>query len=80
MNWAAIKTVSGKIVMDSVGRDTNITHEISIRYDNRVTSEHFVQSDDGRRFRIVSIENLEERGEYIKLFTIERGLDEAAKT
>lgn len=77
--WAAIRTTSGKIVMDDVGVDANATHEIFIRYDSNVTSETFIQVDDGRRFRVLSVENFDERGEYMKLTASDRGINEAAK-
>jgi SPP1 family predicted phage head-tail adaptor len=79
MTWSAIKTTNGKIALDGVGQDVNITHEFFIRFDDRVTSENFIQDEAGRRYRIVSVENYEERNEYLRLLTTERGYNEAAK-
>jgi len=77
--WAAIKTSGGKVAMDDVGQDVNITHEIFIRHDADVTSETFVQAEDGRRFRLIAVENYGERNEYMRLLATDRGLNQAAK-
>jgi len=77
--WASIHTKDGKLVMDDVGRDVNSTHQIYIRYDSVVDSETFVQSEDGRRFKVLSVENFDNRKEYMKLNCTDRGLNEAAK-
>lgn len=79
--WAAVNTVSGKTYFDGVGTDINITHEIFIRYDATVTAESWVQFG-GRRIDILNTEDLDERGEFMKLVCNDRGLTaaEASKT
>ncbi len=77
--WAGIRTANGKIAMDDVGQDVNVTHQLFIRYDETVTSETFIQVEDGRRFRIISVEDYDMRHEYMRLNVTDRGLDEAAK-
>jgi len=77
--WAAIKTLQGVTVFDGVSQDANVTHEISIRYDSSVTSETFIQLDDGRRLKILDVMHYEERDDYMVLLCTDRGLDEAAK-
>jgi len=77
--WAAIRTTNGKVTMDDSGQDVNATHELFVRYNSKITSERFIQADDGRRFRIIDVENFDERGDYMKLTATDRGLNEAAK-
>lgn len=77
--WAMINTVSGRTYFDG-NADLNITHHIYIRYDVTVTAETWIEFG-GRRIDILTVENLDERSEYMKLVCIERGLvtSEAAK-
>ncbi len=77
--WAAILSTRGKVIMDDVGRDINATHELFIRFNSGVTAETFIQDEDGRRFKILTVEPYDERGEYMRLLATERGLNEAAK-
>lgn len=77
--WAAIKTYRGKTVFDGVSTDQVVTHELFMRYEDGITSETFIQVSDGRRFRVLEVENYEERNEYVVLMCTDRGLDEAAK-
>ena len=71
--WAAIKTMSGKVFFDGVGADVNVTHEVLIRHDPTVTAETWIELGDGRRLDIVNVEDLEERGEYLRLLCTDRG-------
>src|SRR5678815_1985353 len=78
--WAAIQTLGGKMVFGGVGQDPDIaTHAVFIRYCD-VSSQNFIQVDDGRRFKILQSEDYDERHEYIKLLCTDRGFDEAAKS
>lgn len=77
--WASIRTTNGKIVMNDVGDDVNVTHEIVIRFNGSVTSETYAQTSDGRRFKILTVEDYDERGDYLQLMATDRGLGEAAK-
>lgn len=77
--WASIKTTNGKTTMDDVGRDINVTHELLVRYNSDITSQTFIQVDDGRRFRLIDTEAYDERNEYMRLLATDRGLGEAAK-
>ncbi len=79
--WAAINTVSGKEHFDDVGVGTTITHLIYIRYDALVTSETWVEFNN-RRFDILDTEDVDERGEFLKLTCVDRGLvsKEASKS
>lgn len=77
--WAAIRTTGGKVVFDGVGQDALATHEVFVRYNEDYTTQNFVQVDDGRRFRILSVEDYDERHDYMVMLCTDRGFDEAAK-
>lgn len=70
--WANVNTVSGKTYFDGVETDTNITHHIFIRYDASVTAETWVELG-GRRIDILRVEDLDERGEFMKLICTDNG-------
>jgi SPP1 family predicted phage head-tail adaptor len=71
--WAAIQTVHGKTFFDGVNqRDVNLTHEIFIRYDSTVTAETWILYNS-RRFDIVSVEDLDEQHEFMRLLCIDKG-------
>jgi SPP1 family predicted phage head-tail adaptor len=76
--WAAIETINGKITFDSVGQDEVATHAFYIRFCD-VSSQKFVETSDGRKFRIINAEDYEERHEYVRLLCTDRGLNEASK-
>jgi len=77
--WAAINTVDGRTFFDGVNTETPITHVFFIRFDSTVTSETWILFDL-RRFDILKVEDFEERGEFMKLICIDRGLASAAAT
>ena len=77
--WALVETATGKAVFDGIDTDVNITHIITIRYDVNVTSETWIDFDDGRKLDIQFTEDLEERHEWLMLFCTLRGVGEAAK-
>lgn len=77
--WAGIKTVDGKTFFDGVNTETVITHNIFIRFDATVTSETWILFDS-RRFDILKVENFEERGEFMLLTCVDRGLANTAAT
>lgn len=78
--WAAIKTLGGKRVFDGTGQDEVATHIVYIRFDSSVSSQTFVQVTDGRRFRILQVEDYDERHEFMALLCTDRGFNEAAKS
>ena len=77
--WASITTPIGKVVFDEVGDEVAVTHEFKVRYDASLTSQKYLRKSDGRRFRILSVENFDEDNIYMRLITTDRGLNEAAK-
>ena len=70
--WANVNTVSGKVFFSSSNVDVSLTHEIIIRYDQSVTSETWVEFNSNN-LKIVSVEDLEERHEFLRLRCTERG-------
>lgn len=71
--FALIKTVSGKTHFDGVSKETNITHEIYIVFDDAVNDQTWIILDGGRRLDILEFENLDERGQFLKLTCTDRG-------
>ena len=71
--WAAIQTsASGEVVFDSVGTETLVTHRIYINYIEGLTKEVWVEFN-GNNYDILSVENLDERNEFMKLNCVIRG-------
>ncbi len=72
--WARINTTAGKTVFDGVSNsDVAVTHEIGIRFDDQVTTECWVELENGSRLDVVLIEDLDERHEWMLLSCVERG-------
>lgn len=80
--WALVKTTAGRTFFDGVSQDRPVSHTITIRFDKDVTSETWIELEDGGRLDIVNVEDLEERHEYLRLLCSDRGsVDvEAAKS
>jgi SPP1 family predicted phage head-tail adaptor len=70
--WANVRTVSGETFFTGVGIDIGLSHEIIIRYDVSVSSETWIEFE-GNNLKIVSVENLDERDEYLRLRCSNRG-------
>lgn len=77
--WAAIRSTGGKMSFDEVGTPNMFTHEVFVRYNADYSSQNFIQVDDGRRFRILDVEDYDERHEYMVFKCTDRGLNEASK-
>lgn len=69
--WANIKTISGQTVF-VVNVDIALSHEIIIRYDENVGSESWIEYR-GNNLKIVTVEDLDERHEFLKLRCSSRG-------
>lgn len=70
--WANVRTVSGQTFFTGASIDVGLSHEIIIRYDESVTSETWIEFNNNN-LKIVSVENLEERNEFLRLRCSERG-------
>ena len=73
--WAKVETRSEQRTFDNVNIGEIITHEFTIRHRDDVTSEIRIRYKDVL-FRIIKIENLEERDDYILLKCKEDGGEE----
>jgi SPP1 family predicted phage head-tail adaptor len=69
--WAGIETVAGKTYFNGVN-EVPITHTVTIRFDSTVTAETWIEFN-GRRIDILSVEDWEERHEWMILTCGERG-------
>lgn len=79
--WSRVNTTAGRTVFARIGTDQAVSHEILIRYDRCVTSESWIVLADDTRLRVLDVEDLEERREWMRLLCIDRGdkLLEASK-
>lgn len=72
--WASLETRGGKTIFDDhQQRDRVVTHEIGIRYDQRVTAETWLLLADGRRLDILDSEDLDGRHKWIVMQCTDRG-------
>ena len=78
--WAGVETQTGKTFFDGVETETPISHIIYVRFDSTVTSETWI-TFKSRRIDILKVEDLDERGEFMKLTCSDKGLEsrEASK-
>lgn len=70
--WANVITVSGKTFFAETNVDVGLTHEIIIRFDEDVNAETWIEFND-RNLKILNIEDLDERHEFLKLRCTDRG-------
>ena len=72
--WAKVETQFSGRDFDNVDLDKDPTHKFTIRYRDTVTSETRIRYRDVL-YRIMKIDNLEMRQEYLILFAAIDGLD-----
>lgn len=71
--WANVESLdSGVTVFDSVGVEQAVSHVFKIRYEPITTEQWLLW--EGSRYNIVTIENLENRNEFLKLNCIFKGV------
>ena len=70
--FCKITTVEGVTRFDSSNIEQVVTHEFAGRYDERI-DESMVISHSGKYFRVISIENYDDRGQFSVLLCTERG-------
>lgn len=77
--WASVTTVSGQTIF-VVNQDVSYSHRIAIRYDASVNSEKWIRLD-GINYRIIDIQNLEMRNEWLVMRCVATGIEslEASK-
>ena len=69
--WANIRTVSGQTIF-VVNVDVALTHEIIILYDRTISSESWIEYNNNN-LKIVTVEDLDERHEFLRLRCTDRG-------
>lgn len=57
--WAKIEPVGGGLFYGNTQIDTGVTHRMFCRYRTDMTAEHVIETNDGERYRIRRITNLE---------------------
>jgi len=70
--WAMVQTNSGETIFDGVNTDINVTHTITISFIIGITSETWITLGL-KRIDILSVENLEERDEWLVFKCTDRG-------
>ena len=71
---ATIKTLSGVKVFDSTNTERVATHEMKIKFIAGFTAEKWILFN-GKRIKILTVENVMEKNICLKLMCTERGLD-----
>ena len=70
--WANVQTAAGQTFFTGASVDVGLSHIIIIRYDEAVTSETWIEFN-GNNLKIISVENLDENNEFLRLRCSERG-------
>lgn len=68
--WASIRTLEGLEVIDGVQREERPTHRFRMRARSDVDGDHWLEYA-GRKFRILSVEDVAERGRFLEVVTSE---------
>lgn len=76
--WAFIETTGGKTIFDGVN-DRVVSHDIYLRFVDGVTAETWVVYN-GNRYDVVTVENLDEANEYLRLRCNLRGPETQSNT
>ena len=79
--WANIKTLSGEAIFDGVNIEQTITHIFTFNYLGFEISTLDWVIYDNRRFKIMSVENINEDNIFTAVRCVDRGIDtkEASK-
>jgi len=70
--WASVKTIMGQTIFTGANVDVALSHEIIIRFDERVNSETWIEFE-GNNLNIVNVEDLDERHDFMRLRCMKRG-------
>lgn len=70
--WCKVTTVTGVFVFDSSNIEQVITHDFQGRYTPDISRDMIIESE-GNYYKIVSVEDMEERHEFLRLRCTERG-------
>lgn len=72
--WALVETTSGETLFDNTGTERDVTHKIVINFISGVTAQSWVLFNNDR-LDILTVEDLEERHEFLILRASNRGVD-----
>jgi SPP1 family predicted phage head-tail adaptor len=70
--WGEIEPVKGLVTFDTKQMNETVTHKITIRYRESITTENWLYMDS-RRFRVRFVRNLKETNRYLELLCEEDG-------
>ena len=73
--WANIKTSVGEAIFDGANIEQTVTHIITFNYPGFTVSVEDWIIYDNRRFKIMSVENINEDGIFISVRCVDRGID-----
>jgi len=73
--WASVRTPRGRAMFDGTGIQVDVSHTFGVYYDASYTAEMFILME-GRFFRILDVNDLEERHEWMVLSCAERGTED----
>jgi len=72
--FANIETVSGETIFDSSNIERDVTHKFYIRFRDSITQEKWINFKN-ELYDILTVENLDERNEFLLLRASKRGPD-----
>ena len=70
--YCKVTTLRGVTIFDSSNVEQVVTHEFAGRYDERITENMFIEHE-GQYYRVVTVEDYEDRHEYSVLLCTLRG-------
>lgn len=70
--WCKVTTVTGVYIFDSSNVEQQITHDFQGRYTDGIDRDMVIEWDS-EYYKIISVENLEERDEFLRLRCTIRG-------
>lgn len=73
--WADVRTTQGTTFFDGTTQDIPVTHRVFMRFRADVDTESWIELRGGSRLRVLRAEDLEDRGEWLKLTCTEKGPD-----
>ena len=71
--YARVKTVRGRTAFDNTNTERTVTHDIGLYFDAEITAEIWIDFE-GTRLDIITVENLDNRSEFMLLECTDRGL------
>ncbi len=77
--FAKVVTRSGKTFWDGVNQaDVAVTHELDLYWRDDVDTGTWLLLSNGNRLRVLAVDGLDERGQFMRLTCTDRGLEDKA--